>query len=204
MGRFFVEHKAELPGVGPAGIVAALTEALERARGGPLGLGPRQLNSLFPVHGSLAEAARRRPTHLLLPYCAKRLECELRNADDCTQCGECTVGDAYGAGEAAGLVVHSIASFEHLMDTLADLRDGGNGNCFVGSCCEAFYLKHRRDMEAVGVPGLLFDVAGSETCYDLGKSATAYRGEYEGETEVDLALLRTILEHVNGAGHDTE
>ncbi len=185
-------QKVELPGVGPEGITAALLEALERARGGPFGLRPAQLNSLFPVGGTLAEAAKLRPTHLLLPYCAKSLDCALRGQDDCSSCGECTVGDAYEAGNAAGLEVRSIVSFEHLITTLQELRRAGAPS-FVGSCCEAFYLKHRRDFEAQGLPGLLFDVCGAETCYDLGKSSYAYRGEYRGQTSVDLDLLGLVL-----------
>jgi lipoate-protein ligase A len=78
------------------------------------------------------------------------------------------------------------------METLAGLGAAG-ASAFVGSCCEAFYIKHRRDMEQAGVPGLLFDVEGAETCYDLGKAAYAYRGEYQGETAVDLPLLALLL-----------
>jgi lipoate-protein ligase A len=193
VARHFAERELVVPGVGPEGFAAALLEALERASGGPLGLGPRQLNALFPVGCRLEEAARLRPTHLLLPYCAKPAACARRRDDGCDRCGECSVGAAYDAGEAAGLEVRSITSFEHLLDTLAELRAAGAPG-FVGSCCEAFYRKHRRELEGAGVPGLLFDVEGAETCYDLGKSAYAYAGEYEGETSVDLALLGVLLE----------
>jgi lipoate-protein ligase A len=202
VSRHFEEQGVVVPGVGAEGVARALLEALERARGGPLGLGPRQLNALYPVGGSLVEAARLRPSHLLLPYCAKPVGCACRRADACDRCGECTVGAAYEAGEAAGLEVRSIVSFEHLMDTLGGLRAAGSTG-FVGSCCEAFYRKHRRELEATGVPGLLFDVEGAETCYDLGKSAFAYAGQYEGETAVDVALLRTLLDRLlpsHGAG----
>lgn len=195
VARHFEEHGVVIPGVGPEGVARALLEALERARGGPLGLGPRQLNALFPIGSGLEEAERLRPSHLLLPYCAKPVDCACRRTPDCDRCGECTVGAACEAGEAAGLEVRSVVSFEHLMDTLAELRAAGSTG-FVGSCCEAFYRKHRREIEAVGVPGLLFDVEGAETCYDLGKSAYAYAGEYEGETAVDLVLLRALLDRL--------
>lgn len=189
---FFQQRQVEIPGVGPEGIIAALLEALERASAGPLGLEPRQLNSMFPVCGNLTEMERLRPTHLLLPYCSKPPDCDLRYVDGCDECGRCTIGEAYGRGKEAGLDVRTITSFEHLMSTLRDLRSNGT-TAYVGSCCEAFYLKHRRELEEIGVPGLLFDVEGSETCYDLGKSSYAYAGEYEGETSVDVALLESVL-----------
>jgi lipoate-protein ligase A len=183
---------AELPGVGAAGITAALLEALERARGGPFGLQPQVLNSLFPVGCTLEEAVQLRPTHLLLPYCAKPVDCALRGLDDCSRCGECTVGSAYEIAAGAGLEPRSVTSFEHLISTLAELRAAGV-TAYLGSCCEAFYLKHRLDLEAAGLRGLLFDVCGAETCYDLGKSSFAYRGEYRGETAVDLEVLAAVL-----------
>lgn len=189
---FFARPGVEVPGVGPAGLTAAVLEALGRARGERLGLGPPQLNSVFPVRGELEEVAARGPSHLLLPYCAKPPDCEWRGLDGCDECGECSVGEAYGLGAEAGLVVRSITSFEHLMETLAELRREG-APAYLGSCCEAFYIKHRRDLEAVDLPGLLFDVASDETCYDLGKSAYAYRGEFEGESELDLPLLGSLL-----------
>jgi lipoate-protein ligase A len=191
--REIFEHRViDLPGVGPEGITAAILEALDRARGPRLGMEPRQLNSVFPVRGALEEVAALTPSHLLLPYCAKPPDCEWRRLDGCDECGECTVGDAYRAGAAAGLEVRSITSFEHLMQTLRELRSEG-ARAYLGSCCEAFYVKHRRDLEALELPGLLFDVASDETCYDLGKSSYAYRGEFEGESSLDLELMASLI-----------
>lgn len=190
--RFFAENQIEIPGVGAEGVIAALSEAAGRAGVTKLGMGSAQLNAIYPVGRSLEEVAAREPTHLLLPYCAKPISCEWRGEDGCDGCGDCTVGEAYSAGREAGLEVRSITSFEHLMDTLSELHAGG-APAYLGSCCEAFYVKHRRDMEGAELPGLLFDVANDETCYDLGKSAYAYRGEFEGESSLDLELLAALI-----------
>jgi len=195
---FFRTHDLEIAGMGPDAIAASLLEALERAEGDTLGLGTEQVNSVFPLGGRFQDLASLAPRALLLPYCARPLECESRHQDTCDGCGECAFGRAVELGEAAGLEVTSITSFEHLMGTLEGLRDRGDAS-FVGSCCEAFFIKHRLEMESLGVPGLLFDVVGSETCYDLGKAAYAYAGEYDGETSVDLELLGTLLASKRGA-----
>lgn len=197
---FLSESAVELPGIGAEDLTAAVLEALDRARGDSLGLATRRLNKVFPVRLSLDEVESLRPSHLLLPYCAKPVDCALRQLDCCDECGECTIGEAYELGRRMGLDVRSITSFEHLMKTLQELADAGAPG-YVGSCCEAFYLKHRREIEAIQVPGLLFDVLGSETCYDLGKSAYAYRGEFEGKTDVDLELLGDLFRRLGRPCH---
>jgi lipoate-protein ligase A len=189
---FFAEHPLDVPGVGPGGISQALAEAAERAQGGIGGLSASELNSVYAINGTLRELAQLQPSHLLLPYCAKALDCPHRRLDSCDECGQCTVGQAYKAARMAGLEIRSVTSFEHLMDTLHELRRL-QAPAFVGSCCEAFYNKHRREMEEAGVPGLLVDVADSTTCYALGKSAYAYRGEFEGETDLALPLLLRLV-----------
>jgi len=194
---FFAEGGVEIPGVGADGITAALLEALDRADGERFGLDRRQQNAIFPVGGRLDEVAALGPSHLLLPYCAKPPSCDRRSEDGCDECGECTVGEAYAAGGRAGLAVTSITSFSHLMETLSRLRREG-ATAYLGSCCEAFYVKHRREMETAGLPGILFDVQGSETSYNLGKTSYSYRGEYEGETSVDLELLGSLVRACSG------
>ena len=197
--RIFRDRRADLAGLSPRDLHEAIAGALERKTWRNLGIGQAQANAIFTIQGSLDDVARLGPTHLLLPYCSKPVSCEQRNLDACDRCGECKVGDAYRMAEENGLEAISITGFEHLMDTLQDIR-GRGGPAFIGSCCEAFYIKHRAEMEAVGLPGLLFDIRGAETCYDLGKASFAYRGEFEGETEVDIALLDTILRAIGRIG----
>jgi lipoate-protein ligase A len=189
---FMDSGRLEIPGVGAEHLIAAISEALERRRSEELGLTTSQANSTFVVGGAMQEVVHLGPTHLLLPYCAKPVDCEHRNRDSCDRCGACGVGDSYDVGERAGLEVHTITSFEHLMDSLSDLRRGG-APAYVGSCCESFYVKHRQELESHGLPGILIDVAGGESCYDLGKNSFAYRGEYEGRSRMDVELLEAVL-----------
>jgi len=189
---FFEGGGIEIPGAGPGHVTSAILEALERCDGS-LGLSPAQASSVFAVGGRLLDVVRLPRTHLLLPYCAKPLDCEMRSRDGCERCGSCGVGAAYDMGEEAGLEVRTITSFEHLLDTLSDLGRSG-ATSFVGSCCEAFYVKHREDMESAGVPGMLVDLSGTETCYDLGKGGLAHDGDYEGRSEIDVDLLRAVID----------
>ncbi len=186
-----------MPGIEADHVIAAIREALGRHDIESMGMSTRQANATFVVGGAFRHVAGLGPTHLLLPYCAKPLDCDNRGRDGCDGCGACGVGEGYALGADAGLHVHTVTSYEHLMDTLAGLRREG-APAFIGSCCEAFYVKHRQDLEAVGLPGILLDVAGNETCYDLGKSAFAYRGEYEGCSEMDVELLRSVLAACRG------
>lgn len=188
----FDRGRIDIPGASADHVIAAISEALDRGKAGSLGLTARQANSTFVVGGALGHIAGLGPTHLLLPYCAKPVECENRGRDSCERCGECGVGPSYEMGEEAGLEVHTVTSYDNLMDTLHDLKHAGVP-AYIGSCCEAFYVKHRRDLESVGLPGILIDVAGSESCFDLGKSAFAYRGQYEGRSEMDVDLLGALL-----------
>ncbi len=174
-------------------VTAAILEALDRGRATALGLTLAQANSTFPLGCPLGSIRDLAPTHLLLPYCAKPLDCEHRHEDACDQCGRCAIGDAYETAGAMGLCVHTITSFEHLMDTMSDLS-GRHVPSFIGTCCEPFYVKHREEMEAHRLPGVLFDVAGNETCYDLGKGSLAHEGRYEGLSVLDTGLLETLLE----------
>ena len=69
-------------------------------------------------------------------------------------------------------------------------RNGGKG--YIGCCCEAFYAKHRDEMEETGVPGIIIDIDNT-TCYDLDRAKEAYAGRFEGQTNVNLELLSAVL-----------
>jgi lipoate-protein ligase A len=192
--RDHMEHDLEIPGCTAAHVVASIREALDRDTST---LPSRHANAIFPVNCRFADIATLDPSHLLLPYCAKPLTCELRSVDGCDRCGDCPIGDCYDIGERAGLVVHTITSFEHLMETLHCLAAEG-APAFVGSCCEAFYIKHREEMESAGIRGVLFDVADGDSCYDLGKNAFAYDGDYDGESDMDMDLLEAVMRALKG------
>lgn len=188
----FSQGRIRIPDAGEEHVVAAITEALDRREVRAMGLSTAQANSTFAVCCRIQDLPHLRPTHLLLPYCAKSLDCEYRHEDRCDTCGECAIGDSYELGTAHDLTVHTITSFEHLMDTLSDLARQ-SVPAWLGSCCEPFYIKHRQEMESFDLPGILFDVASNVTCYDLGKGSLAYAGEFEGLSEMDLELLGVLL-----------
>jgi lipoate-protein ligase A len=134
---------------------------------------------------------------LLLPYCSKPPECEYRYLPDCAQCGDCQFAPLYELGRALGLEPVSVQSFEHLMESLALIRR--RGGAFVGSCCEAFYCKHQKEMEAAGARGILVNL-DSTTCYDLGKGMDAYAGHYDNQTFLNAGLIEKVARLVAPGG----
>lgn len=186
---FFAARDVRLPGITPDDIVHTLRGALVRLDFCKQGIDLAQVNQLFTVVRPLAEMPR--PSHLLLPYCAKPPSCEYRYRDGCICCGLCDVGEAYALAEAFGLVPITIHNYEMLEDVLSDCWRQG-ATAFVGSCCESFYAKHRADFERIGLPGVLIDL-DSSTCYDLGQERQAYLGQYENQTKLRLGLLRRVV-----------
>jgi len=196
--RFLESSGADFAGLDGAAISSAIEDAIDRVGHAEFGIETEDANGVFAVVEPLPHVAAAGATALLLPYCAKPVDCELRHTDECTVCGRCAIGDAYTLAAELGLEVTTITNFEHLMETLADMKRRGVA-AFVGSCCEAFYLKHRAEMEEHGVPGVLVDV-GSDTCYDLGRAREAYGGTFEGETTLRLGLLETVVRACARAG----
>ena len=127
----------------------------------------------------------------LLPYCAKDLECALRQQDGCEECSLCSIGEGYGMARAHSLKPVTILNFENLRDHLGRIRAERSGG-FIGCCCEGFYTKHARDFETAGVPGVLVGM-DSTTCYDLGKARAAYHGSFQQQTHINLPLLEKVL-----------
>jgi lipoate-protein ligase A len=189
--RFIEETGADFAGLGADAFASAVEDAVGRVDHERYGVPPEDVNSVFSILEPMSRVAEIGATVLLLPYCAKPLDCDLRFTEECTECGRCDIGAAYALAREVGIAVRTITSFEHLMATLADMRARGV-RAFIGSCCEAFYLKHRADMERRGVPGILVDV-GSDTCYDLGRTREAYAGAFEGVTTIRPALIERVV-----------
>jgi Protein of unknown function DUF116. len=59
--------------------------------------------------------------YILLPYCAKKIDCEYRNKDKCISCGECETGTAYKFAERYGITPKTIINYENLVETLGEL-----------------------------------------------------------------------------------
>ncbi|MBI2865019.1 MAG: DUF116 domain-containing protein [Chloroflexi bacterium] len=188
--RFFRTQDVYVPGVEAAHFQQAIGEALARSSYGRWGLDGDEASAIFTVGRGLAEMPR--CSVLLLPYCAKPLDCAFRHEDGCTQCGLCEIGDAYRLAADKGLKAVSITNYERLQETLARCREDGV-EAFIGTCCEAFYAKHRPDFEEAGLPGVLVDI-DSATCYDLGQDGLAYKGRFERQTYLRLGLLRKVVQ----------
>ena len=189
---FFEKKKPRIPGIGESDFVNAINKALEKARIAKLGIPLSLVNRIFTVNSSFVEVARNSPRHLLLPYCAKSLECGYRYKRDCAECGGCSISEAYRLGRERNMWVTTILSFEDLMTTLEELRLKGVSS-YVGCCCEAFYTKHIEDFERSGIPAILVDIDNT-TCYELGKEQDAYKGNFESQTEINVDLLKKVLD----------
>ena len=191
---FFAEGKPQIPGVKEDHLIKAIEEAIQKIDLLPCGFDAEGTHHLFPVLKPFREV--RKPDVLLLPYCAKEIECSYRNQKGCDECGRCSVGDAAQMARSFGMDVVTIQNYEDLEATLRQLKHSGVRS-FVGSCCEPFYGKHRPDFERIGVPGILVDVERS-TCYDLGQEKEASRGQFENQTHLNLPLLQKVLEYAYG------
>ncbi len=193
--NFFTTNDVIVPGVIPSDITRLILEAIDRSSCESFGISSSEANHIYPVNKNIKDILDDNYDYLLLPYCAKLTSCDYRYKEGCLSCGECSIGEAYEMAEAAGLEPMTIQTFEHLMDTLKVLR-GKGAKGYIGCCCEAFYCKHKDEIEESGVPGLLIDIDDT-TCYDLGMENDGYKGSFEAQTQLKLGLLSTILDQIS-------
>jgi len=191
---FFSDNKPRIPGVTPDHFIRAFDETIQKMHLLPKGFDEEETHHLFPVLKPFKEV--KKPEALLLPYCAKELECAYRNLQGCEECGQCSVGEAVQMAKSFGMDPITIQNYEELESTLSSLKHSGVRG-FIGSCCEPFYGKHRPDFERIGLPGILIDVERS-TCYDLGQEKEAFKGRFENQTHLNLSLLKKVLEYAHG------
>jgi lipoate---protein ligase len=189
--EFFQDHDISIPGVDISDVLLTLHRALDKIPITKHGIPLHLTNHIFTVCGSFDEVLSMAPLNLLLPYCAKSTECGWRYEEDCPLCGDCTIDDAVALGNTFGFPSTTIQNFEHLMETLEQLKADG-ATSFIGCCCEAFFAKHNDDFEQAGLPGILLDIDNT-TCYDLGKEEDAYQGKFENQTTIKLDLLEMVL-----------
>ncbi|MCK5038067.1 MAG: DUF116 domain-containing protein, partial [Thermoplasmata archaeon] len=189
---FFNAREVEMPGLAPNDFIIAMNKAIEKMEYLEMGIPLEHINQVFRVCGP--ELSLEKCTTVLLPYCAKSMDCGYRREKDCIKCGECSTGEAYELIEGLGMRPVTITSFEDLIITLNEMKDNGE-EMFLGSCCEAFYEKHLEDFEEAGLPGFLIDI-DSTTCYDLGREQDAYIGEFENLTELRIEVLKLILKNM--------
>jgi lipoate-protein ligase A len=191
---FFSDQKPKIPGISDTHLILAIEEALQKMDLLPEGFSEEETHHLFPILKPFKEV--RKPEVLLLPYCAKEVECVYRNLQGCEECGRCSVGDAAQMGRSFGMDPITIQNYEELESTLRNLRQSGVKE-FIGSCCEPFYGKHRPDFERIGLSGILVDVERN-TCYDLGREREALKGRFGNQTHLNLPLLKRVLEYAHG------
>ena len=186
---YFRQEKPDIPFTRPEDFIDVLQEAARKTALVKYGIPQNDVNNVFFV----IDSARKLKGcgYLLLPYCAKALDCVWRKKDGCTECGRCSTGEMYSLARAVGLKPITITSFHHLERVLRQIQKEGAGG-FIGSCCESFYIKHRADFERLGVPGVLVDI-DSRTCYDLYKDAEALSGDFDRRTELKAELLRKVI-----------
>lgn len=191
---FMKKEKLIIPGITPEDIIELILEAVEKTSLKKYGIKSEELNNIFPITRDARKVLEGKCDYLLLPYCAKEPDCEFRRKEGCLKCGKCDIGLAYELAEKAGLKPITIQNFEHLINTLNHIRENG-GKGYIGCCCEAFYQKHREDLEKIGIPGILIDI-NSTTCYDLEKAEEAYRGEFNIKTELKIHLLEKLINNI--------
>jgi lipoate-protein ligase A len=189
---FFLEKDPQIPGVKPEDFVTVIQKALEKLNYSDFGIPLEEANRIFTVNSSFKDMPK--CSVLLLPYCAKKIDCEYRKKKECIICDECNVGDSYEFAEANGIEVVTILDFEDLLKTLTKYKQDGV-QAFVGSCCEAFYVKHLEDFERIGLPGVLVDI-DNKTCYELGFEEEALVGDFEKRTELRTDLIEKVMKKV--------
>lgn len=192
---FFSTNGVQMPGVTVDDLTNLILEAANKASYGSFGINLAEANHLYPVTKYAMNVLNEGCDYLLLPYCAKLPSCGHRKTDGCAKCGRCSVGKVYELAEAIGLKPVTILNFEHLMGTLKIMKKSG-AKGYLGCCCEAFYCKHRDELEELGVPGIIVDI-DDRTCYDLEKEEDAYRGNFEAQTQLKLELLTKLLNWVD-------
>jgi len=128
---------------------------------------------------------------MLVPYCAKPAWCAWRHDTDCVECGRCDVGEAYRMGRERNMEVLTIVNYEHLVETLAEMKRQGVES-YVGMCCGEFFLKRHAAFRDCGMAATLVDIKGA-TCYELKQEQLAYAGRFSAEAALDLDTLEKVM-----------
>ncbi len=192
--RFFECSGAAVMGLDGGDFQEALNSCLVKAGFAELGIPADDVNAISLVNAPGIEEVVAAAGLLLLPYCAKPVDCDYRTLDDCGECGECEVGEAYALAREAGMTAVSICDYEHLLTVLDGCGEAGV-TAYVGCCCQAFFARRHRAFVDAGIPGVLIDI-DEATCYDLRQEESAYEGRFERQTRLKLDLLRRLLARV--------
>ncbi|MHA1862228.1 MAG: lipoate--protein ligase [Candidatus Thorarchaeota archaeon] len=189
---FFNETGTRVFGIEPEDFVDIILEAVKKTAFLDIGVSLEDSNHLMTINFMPDELGKQTFDYVLLPYCAKLIDCEYRWVEGCSICGECSTSDVYEQVQNMGVPIRTVQSYEDLIETIYEFKDKG-ARGYIGSCCEAFKSKHHDDLVETGVPMLLVDVDDS-TCYDLGKEQDAYAGDFEGQTVLKNELFMHVIQ----------
>ncbi|WP_428561248.1 MAG: lipoyl protein ligase domain-containing protein [Solidesulfovibrio sp. DCME] len=189
---FFDDGRIAIPGMEAEDLCKPIRQALEKAAIARHGIPLEYCNQISLTNGSFDEVIAHKPSALLLPYCSKLKDCDLRFSKDCRACGQCTVGQAWAMGQERNMRNVCVTSFEDLLNELAALRRDG-AKAFIGCCCQPFFTKHVDDFAKAGLPGILVNIDDT-TCYDLSQEDEAHQGSFASQTHLNLGLLAAVLD----------
>jgi lipoate-protein ligase A len=189
---FAARPGAQMVGVTPADIAQTLRQALAKARlAKAWGLADDQADALMLVGSDDPDAVLAKAGMVLVPYCAKAGFCGHRNRDTCAACGKCAVGEAYKLARERRLPVRTILRYEHLLETLKEMKARGI-QAYLGMCCRDFFIKRQQAFQEAGLPAVLMDISGAN-CYELKQEDLAYAGTFKAEARLDLELTREVM-----------
>jgi lipoate-protein ligase A len=191
-----VSAHAHLIGFTQDDLLAVLTRAWDRAeQQRDFGLSMEQSNRLTVVNapGPAANAATlmQQADTLLLPYCARPLECRDKSLDECCDCTGCEVGTACRTAASQSLNIRELKHYAELDGLLENLRAEGSKGV-IGMTCQTFFIKHSDAFTRVGLPVLLVDLGGT-TCYELQQEAAGYSGHFPHKTTLDTQVLERLV-----------
>ena len=110
IGDYFNTGRIKIPGMSCREFLKPLEQVFEKIAIAKYGIPLQLCNQISVTNGTFDEVIAKNPTHLLLPYCAKLPECDLRYRKGCKACGDCSFGDAWGVGLKEKLKIISIVS----------------------------------------------------------------------------------------------
>lgn len=194
--RLCASAHAHLIGFTQDDLLAVLTRAWDRAeQQRDFGLSMEQSNRLTVVNApsQAANAANlmQQADTLLLPYCARPLECRDKSLDECRDCTGCEVGSACRTAASQALNIRELKRYAELDGLLAQLREEGSTG-IVGMTCQTFFIKHSDAFTRAGLPVLLVDLGGT-TCYELKQEAAGYSGTFPHQTRLDTQVLERLV-----------
>lgn len=188
--RFFENRRFDSVAVTADDFTAVIEKLVDKVGNYRNGLTTADLNAVETLGGGLVEVSGKARL-MLLPYCAKPVDCQHRNMDACDECGKCTIGDAYAMAKKNGLKVRCVNNYEELVSILEEERQAGIAS-FIGVCCGAFFTKRNKAFADSGMSCTIVDIDDT-TCYELHEEELAYKGKFNRQTSLKLDLLEKIL-----------